>query len=71
MEFYEVSLQEARELHPLLNLEDIRCVMYEPSGGNVDPSGVTNAYAVGARERGAEEYKYTEVIATEKLLDGS
>ena len=71
MEFYEVSLQEARELHPLLNLENIRCVMYEPSGGNVDPSGVTNAYAVGARERGAEVYKFTEVIATEKQLDGS
>ena len=71
MEFYEVSLQEARELHPLLNLEDIRCVMYEPSGGNVDQSGVTNAYAVGARERGAEVYKFTEVIATEKQLDGS
>ena len=71
MEFYEVSLQEARELHPLLNLEDIRCIMYEPSGGNVDPSGVTNAYAVGARERGAEVYKFTEVIATEKQLDGS
>ena len=71
MEFYEVSLQEARELHPLLNLEDIRCVMYEPSGGNVDPSGVTNAYAVGARERGAEVYKFTEVIATEQQLDGS
>lgn len=71
MEFYEVSLQEARELHPLLNLVDIRCVMYEPSGGNVDPSGVTNAYAVGARERGAEVYKFTEVIATEKQLDGS
>ena len=71
MEFYEVSLQEARELHPLLNLEDIRCVMYEPSGGNVDPSGVTNAYVIGARERGAEVYKFTEVIATEKQLDGS
>lgn len=71
MEFYEVSLKEARDLHPLLNLEDIRCVMYEPSGGNVDPSGVTNAYAVGARERGAEVYKFTEVIATEQQLDGS
>ena len=70
MEFYEVSLQEAKELHPLLNLEGIRCVMYEPSGGNVDPSGVTNAYAVGARERGAEIYKFTEVLATEQKQDG-
>ena len=70
MEFYEVSLQQAKELHPLLNLEGIRCVMYEPSGGNVYPSGLTNAYSVGARERGAEIYKFTEVLATEQKQDG-
>ncbi|KAG1715453.1 Dimethylglycine dehydrogenase, mitochondrial [Nymphon striatum] len=26
--------------------------MFEPDGGNVDPSGVTNAYAAGARQNG-------------------
>jgi dimethylglycine dehydrogenase len=45
--------------------------MWEPDGGNVDPSGVTNAYAVGARQRGAEIYRFTPVTATEPQSDGS
>ncbi|EEX12045.1 dimethylglycine dehydrogenase [Citreicella sp. SE45] len=49
----------------------IRCVMYEPDGGNVDPSGVTNAYAIGARQRGAEIHRFTPVTATDQQDDGS
>ena len=49
MNFHEVSRDEAERLHPLVDFDGIRCIMYEPDGGNVDPSGVTNAYAVGAR----------------------
>jgi dimethylglycine dehydrogenase len=30
-----------RALHPLVDFDGIRCIMYEPEGGNVDPSGVT------------------------------
>ncbi|RNF33959.1 GcvT family protein [Paracoccus methylarcula] len=71
MNFYEISLEEARALNPLVNLDGIRCVMYEPEGGNVDPSGVTNAYAVGARQRGAEIHRFTPVTATERQADGS
>ncbi|MFM7442393.1 MAG: NAD(P)/FAD-dependent oxidoreductase, partial [Tabrizicola sp.] len=54
MNFHEVSRDEAERLHPLVNFDGIRCIMYEPQGGNVDPSGVTMAYAAGARARGAE-----------------
>ena len=45
--------------------------MYEPDGGNVDPSGVTTAYAAGARQRGAEIHRFTPVTATEPQPDGS
>jgi dimethylglycine dehydrogenase len=45
--------------------------MFEPDGGNVDPSGVTNAYAVGARQRGAEIHRFTPVIGTEPQPDGT
>ena len=45
LNFYEVSREEAKELHPLAQFDDIRCIMYEPDGGNVDPSGVPHAYA--------------------------
>ncbi|MCG7520898.1 FAD-dependent oxidoreductase [Ruegeria sp. Ofav3-42] len=71
MNFYEISIEEAQRLNPLVNYDGIRCVMYEPDGGNVDPSGVTNAYAVGARQRGAEIHRFTPVIATDQQEDGT
>ncbi len=70
MNFYEISIEKAKELNPLVNYDGIRCVMYEPDSGNVDPSGVTNAYAVGARQRGAEIHRFTPVTATEQQDDG-
>ena len=71
MNFYEVDRAEAERLHPLVDYDGIRCIMYEPDGGNVDPSGVTNAYAIGARQKGAEIYRFTPVTATVPQPDGS
>ena len=71
MNFHEVSRDEAERLHPLVNFDGIRCIMYEPDGGNVDPSGVTNAYAVGARQRGGEIHRFTPVTGTEQQPDGT
>ncbi|MEW9614643.1 FAD-dependent oxidoreductase [Shinella sp. S4-D37] len=71
MNFHEVSRDEAERLHPLVNFDGIRCIMYEPDGGNVDPSGVTMAYAAGARQRGAEIHRFTPVTATLAQPDGS
>ena len=71
MNFHEVSRDEAERLHPLVNFDGIRCIMWEPDGGNVDPSGVTNAYATGARKNGAEIIRFCPVTATEQQADGS
>ncbi len=71
MNFHKVSRDEAERLHPMVNYDGIRCIMFEPDGGNVDPSGVTNAYAVGARQRGAEIHRFTPVIGTEPQSDGT
>ncbi|MDF1727646.1 MAG: FAD-dependent oxidoreductase [Sulfitobacter sp.] len=71
MPFREVSREEAEALHPLVNYEGIRCIMFEENGGNVDPSGVTNAYAVGARQNGAEIIRFCPVTGTEQQPDGS
>tara|TARA_R110002049_G_scaffold10127_1_gene50104 strand:- start:58962 stop:61385 length:2424 start_codon:yes stop_codon:yes gene_type:complete len=69
--FREVSRAEAEALHPLVNYDGIRCIMFEENGGNVDPSGVTNAYAVGARAAGAEIVRFCPVTGTEQQPDGS
>ncbi|WP_299783453.1 FAD-dependent oxidoreductase [uncultured Roseobacter sp.] len=70
MNFHEVSRDEAERLHPLVNYDGIRCIMWEPDGGNVDPSGVTNAYAAGARAAGAEIIRFCPVTGTEPQPDG-
>jgi dimethylglycine dehydrogenase len=71
MNFHEVTRDEAERLHPLVNFDGIRCIMWEPDGGNVDPSGVTNAYAAGARQNGAEIMRFTPVTATTPQPDGT
>ncbi len=70
VDFYELSQQEAKALNPLVNFDDIRCIMFEPDGGSVDPSGVTHAYARGAKNNGAEIYRHTPVIETNPRADG-
>ncbi|MFK7744034.1 MAG: FAD-dependent oxidoreductase [Roseobacter sp.] len=71
MNFHEVSRDEAERLHPMVDFNGIRCIMWEPDGGNVDPSGVTNAYATGARQNGAEIIRFCPVTATEQQADGT
>jgi len=70
VDFHELSIAEAQALHPLIDFDGIRCVMLEPDGGSVDPSGVTHAYAQGARERGADIHRFTPVIETNPRADG-
>ena len=71
VEFHELSITEAEELHPLVDFSGVRCVMLEPDGGNVDPSGVTQAFATGARMRGAKIHRFTPVTATTPRADGT
>ncbi len=70
-EFYEVSGSELLDLNPLLNTEGVRLAMYEPLGGYLDPSAVTQAYARAARTRGATIHRHTPVIETRVREDGS
>ncbi|MEL7464349.1 MAG: FAD-dependent oxidoreductase [Pseudomonadota bacterium] len=71
MNFREASREEAEELHPLVNFDGVRCIMFEQDGGNVDPSGVTMAYAAGARALGAEVHRHTPVTACVPQPDGT
>jgi dimethylglycine dehydrogenase len=71
MNFHEVTRDEAERLHPLVDFGGVRCIMFEPQGGNVDPSGVTMAYSAGARARGAQILRYCPVTATRAQPDGS
>jgi dimethylglycine dehydrogenase len=69
--FDELSLAEVAELNPLIDLTGVKGAMFEADAGHVDPSGVTQAYAKGARMRGAEVYRFTPVLETNPQADGS
>ncbi len=70
VDFNEISIAEAQALHPFLNLEGVYAAMYEADAGHVDPSGVTHAYAAGAKQMGAEIYRFTPVVETNQRGDG-
>ena len=66
-----MTADEAEEKNPLVNFDGIRCIMFEPDGGNVDPSGVTLAYAQGARQMGGRIDRFCPVTGTIQQPDGS
>ena len=66
-----VSLDEVVEKHPLINPENYVAALWDPLDGDIDPSGVTYAYAKSARVHGAEFYTHTPVIETNQRADGS
>lgn len=65
-----LSKQEAMELSPILDLSGVRAVLFDPASGHVDPSGVTQAFAAGARLHGAEIIRQCPVTETNPRADG-
>lgn len=47
-----VGPDRIRELHPFYNLDGVQGALHTPEDGHVDPSGVTQALAIGARQLG-------------------
>ena len=70
LEFDMISLDDVHELNPLINLDGVYSAMFEPNEAHIDPSGVTNAYAAGARKGGTTIYRNCPVTATTPLPNG-
>ena len=47
-----VDPQRIQQLHPFYNIEGVIGALHTPEDGHVDPSGVTQALAAGARQLG-------------------
>jgi len=52
-----ISPVEIKELHPLVNIEGLMGGIYNPNDGHIDPSSLTNAFAIGARAGGAQIHR--------------
>ncbi|MFA5775135.1 MAG: FAD-dependent oxidoreductase [Ilumatobacteraceae bacterium] len=71
MELEIISAKEAMGYFPLLEEKYFVGALYDPVEGHVDPTGVTNAYAICARNRGAEIYRHTKVDDLRQRDDGT
>lgn len=66
-----ISLEHARGLNPLIDPKKYVGALFEPVDGHVDPSGVTHAYAKGARHYGAKIHRECPVVETRPQPDGT
>ncbi|HEX9617386.1 MAG TPA: FAD-dependent oxidoreductase [Anaerolineales bacterium] len=61
--------KEALDLFPAMSLDGVMGAAYTPNDGVIDPTGLTNALAAGAKNRGARIFQETSVEKIE-LKDG-
>ncbi|GAB4503576.1 MAG: FAD-dependent oxidoreductase [Anaerolineales bacterium] len=56
-----ISAKEAQRMFPLMSIEGVVGAAYTPNDGMIDPTGLTNALATGAKNRGARIFTETNV----------
>jgi 4-methylaminobutanoate oxidase (formaldehyde-forming) len=56
-----ISPKEAYDLFPIMNMNGVVGAAYTPNDGVIDPTGLTNALATGAKRRGARIFTDTNV----------
>jgi len=56
-----ITPHEAHDLFPIMSLEGVVGAAYTPNDGVIDPTGLTNALAAGAKNRGARFFQDTDV----------
>ncbi len=61
---------QVKEIWPLCNTNDLIGAIQHPEDGYIQPADLTQALATGARNRGAEIYRNTTVLAMKQNKDG-
>ncbi len=61
---------EVKDLWPLVNTEGLIGAIRHPEDGYIQPADLTQAFAKGARAKGAEIYRYTTVTGIERTPSG-
>ena len=66
-----ISLKEIADMHPLIDPDRYIAALWDPLDGDIDPSGVTYAYAKAAKKLGGSYHTHSCVIETNQRADGS
>ncbi len=62
LELQMLSPKQAQDLFPIMSTQDVLGAAFIPADGYVDPSSVTQAFAKGARDHGAQIVQGVEVL---------
>ena len=74
LEFDMITPREAKDIVPLLEVEDLVCAAYVPSDGVANPSDIATALAKGARSHGAkiiEGVQVTDILVEKGAVAGA
>jgi dimethylglycine dehydrogenase len=66
-----ISMKELADRHPLIDPSRYLAALWDPLDGDIDPSGVTYAYAKAAKKLGGNYHTHAQVIETNQRKDGS
>jgi dimethylglycine dehydrogenase len=66
-----ISLEDVEKKNPLIDPKHYIAALWDPIDAEVDPTGVTYAYAKSAKVHGGNYYTHTAVLETNQRLDGS
>ncbi len=66
-----ITLKEVAERHPLIDPKHYLAALWDDLDGDIDPSGVTYAFAKSAKVHGAKYYTHSPVIETNQRTNGS
>ena len=69
VESHLIGPSEIKELHPLLEVDDVRVGMHTTGDGWTDPAASSNAMAAGARQLGADIVRHNRVLDMNQLPD--
>ncbi len=65
-----VTPGEAAEMVPIMDPAGIYGALFDPEEGNLDPNGATRAYAIAARNRGADLIEHNRVLGLSRAPNG-
>ncbi len=61
-----ISPEEARSLHPFMEIHDLEGALHDPTDGDIDPAQLTQALAKGARAMGARILRFTPATGIDR-----
>lgn len=70
VDFQVIGPSEMAERHPLLDVTDLTCGLWDPVDGDIDPTGLTVGLVHAGRKNGGHAYQFTDCEGLTETADG-